>query len=153
MIGTNSSATGPGRALRVAMGAHPRESLVWTWFAVAGLLGAVTLAIVGVPTIDLHGPVHYAGIMDPFCGATRSVYLTMHGRWQAAFRYNPGAPLFLLTAAALVLRGTAGWLTGRWVQLRLPRRATIVLGVAVVMALEVRQQSNAALLIAPWTGS
>jgi len=76
------------------------ESLVWTWLATAGLLGAIILAIAGLPSIDIHGPLHYAGIMDPFCGATRSVYLTLRGQWENALHYNPGAPLLLVGAAA-----------------------------------------------------
>ena len=153
MAGSNSSAARPDRGLPVSLVARRPESLVWTWLALTGLIGAVILAILGLPAIDIHGPLHYAGIMDPFCGATRSVYLTMHGQWQAALRYNPAAPLLLLAAAALVLRGAAGWWTGRWVHLRVPRRAVIALAVVVVVVLEVRQQSNAALLMAPWTGA
>jgi hypothetical protein len=128
------------------------ESLVWTLLAAAGLLGAIVLAIVGIPSIDIHGPLHYAGIMDPFCGATRSVYLTMRGQWENALRYNPGAPLLLLVAAGLVVRGAVGWWTGRWIYARMPRRAVVAAAMTVGIALAVRQQSNAALLIAPWTG-
>jgi hypothetical protein len=126
---------------------------VWTWLALSVLLGALVLAVLGVPPVDIHGPLHYAGIMDPLCGATRSVYLTMRGQWESALRYNPAAPLMLFVAAGLILRGAAGWLTGRWVRVRMPRRAVIAVAVVAVIALEIRQQSNAALLTAPWTGS
>lgn len=129
------------------------ESPLWTWLALVGLVGAVILAVLGLPTMDLHGLLHYAGIMDPLCGATRSVYLTMHGHWEAALRYNPAAPFLLVAAAGLVLRAAGGWWTGRWVHLRLPRRAVIALVVVVGVILQVRQQNNAALLTAPWTGS
>lgn len=153
MAGINWSAARPAHWLPVSLGARRPESLVWTSLALVGLVGAVILAIVGVPSVDIHGPLHYAGIMDPFCGATRSVYLTMHGQWEAALRYNPAAPLLLIAAAGLVLRAAAGWFTGRWIQLRVPRRAAIALVVVVAIVLEVRQQSNVALLTAPWTGS
>lgn len=147
-----SSAARPGRWLTVSLTARRPESPVWTWLALAGLLGALVLAVLGVPPVDIHGPLHYAGIMDPFCGATRSVYLTMHGQWEAALRYNPAAPLMLVVAAGWVLRGAAGWWTGRWMQVRMPRRAVIAVAVVALVALEVRQQSSVALLTAPWTG-
>jgi hypothetical protein len=138
--------------LAMSLMARRPESLVWTWLAFTGLLGAVVLGLVGLPPVDLHGPLHYAGIMDPFCGATRSVYLTMRGQWEAAFRFNPAAPLMLLAAAGLVVRAAAAWWTGRWVVVRAPRRAVIVLAVMAAVALQVRQQSNVVLLTAPWTG-
>ncbi len=147
-----SSAARRGSWLTVSLAARRPESPVWTWLALAGLLGALVLAVLGVPSVDLHGPLHYAGIMDPLCGATRSVYLTMHGQWEAALRYNPGAPLLLVAAVGFVLRGAAGWWTRRWIQLRMPRRAAIAVAVVALVALEVRQQSNVALLTAPWTG-
>ena len=153
MAGIDSSGARPDRWLTVSLGARRPQSLVWTWLALTGLIAAVILAIVGLPPIDIHGPLHYAGIMDPFCGATRSVYLTMHGRWEAALRYNPAAPLLLFAAAALVLRGAAGWWTGRWVHVQAPRRAVIVVVVIVGIVLDVRQQSNVALLTSPWTGA
>jgi hypothetical protein len=36
--------------------------------AVAGLAAGGAMAIFGLPPVDLHGPLHYAGIMDPLCG-------------------------------------------------------------------------------------
>ncbi len=149
---TTSSGARPASWMTVSLTARRPESKVWTWLALSGLLGALVLAVVGVPTVDLHGPLHYAGIMDPFCGATRSVYLTMHGQWEAALRYNPAAPLMLIVAAGLVLRGAAGWWTGRWVLVRMPRRAAIALALVALIALQFRQQTNVALLTAPWTG-
>lgn len=148
----DSSAAARDRWFMVSLTSRRPESPVWTWMAVAGLLGAIALAIVGIPSIDIHGPLHYAGIMDPFCGATRSVYLTMRGQWESAMRYNPGAPLLLLVAVGLVLRGAVGWWTGRWIYARLPRRAVMAVAIAVGITLTVRQQSHAALLMAPWTG-
>jgi Protein of unknown function (DUF2752) len=148
----DSSAAAHYRWFTVSLTSYRPESSVWTWLAVAGLLGAIALALVGIPSIDIHGPLHYAGIMDPFCGATRSVYLTMRCQFDNALRYNPGAPLLLLVAAGLVLRGAVGWWTGRGIYAHMPRRAVIAVAIAVGIALAVRQQSNAALLMAPWTG-
>lgn len=147
-----SSGGRPGRRLTVSLTTRRPESPMWTWLSLAGLFGATVLAVLGVPSIDIHGLPHYVGIMDPFCGATRSVYLTMHGHWDSALRYNPAAPLMLIVAAGLVLRGAMGWWTGRWVQVRVSRRAAIAVAVVAVIALEIRQQSNAALLTAPWPG-
>lgn len=153
-MGVISSSGAPAsNGLTVLLTARRPESPVWTWLALTGLLGAIVLAILGVPSVDIHGPLHYVGIMDPFCGATRSVYLTMRGQWDAAMRYNPAVPLLLVVAAALVVRSLAGWCSGRWVVVRVPRRAVIAVALIVGIALEVRQQSHAALLIAPWTGS
>jgi hypothetical protein len=148
----DSSGASRDSRFTVSLTSDRPESLVWTWLAAAGLLGAIVLAIVGIPSIDIHGPLHYVGIMDPFCGATRSVYLTMRGQWDHALRYNPGAPLLLLVAVGLVLRGAVGWWTGRWVYACVPRRAVVAVVIAVGIALAVRQQTEAALLTAPWTG-
>ena len=149
---TTSSAARPSWWLTVSLTARQPESAVWTWLALASLLGAMVLATFGVPPVDIHGPLHYAGIMDPFCGATRAVYLTMHGQWEAALSYNPAAPLMLIAAVGLVLRGAAGWWTGRWVHVQMPRRSVIAIAVVVLIALQVRQQSNVVLLTAPWMG-
>jgi hypothetical protein len=104
----DSSAAARDRWFTVSLTSYRPESSVWTWLAVAGLVGAIALAIVGIPSIDIHGPLHYAGIMDPFCGATRSVYLTMRCQFDNALRYNPGAPLLLLVAAGLVFAWRSG---------------------------------------------
>jgi uncharacterized membrane protein YfcA len=127
---------------------HP----VWTWISLVGLAVAVLLAIVGLPPIDIHGPLHYLGVMDPLCGGTRSVYLTLHGQLREAMRYNPAGPLLLVLAAALVLRAVAGRLTGYWMNVRVPRRILIPLIVLALIALQVNQQLHVDLLTAPWTG-
>jgi hypothetical protein len=48
----------------------------WHWLTLAapvGIAAAVALAAFGLPPIDLHSPLHYAGVMDPLCGMTRAV--------------------------------------------------------------------------------
>lgn len=72
----------------------------------------LALAVVGVPSTDLHGPLHRIGIMDPACGGTRSVFLFLHGDLTRALHYNPAGPIVVLAAALIVLRTGAGWLTG-----------------------------------------
>jgi hypothetical protein len=128
--------------------AHP----VWTWIALTGLMIAALLAVFGLPPVDLHGLLHYVGVMDPFCGGTRSVYLTLHGQLREAVRYNPAGPLLVLAAVALLVRAAAGWSTGYWVGVRVARRIWIPVLVVAATALEVNQQLNAALLTQPWTG-
>lgn len=140
------------KAVTLALVSRRPESPVWTWLALLVVLGGVVLALTGLPPIDLHGLLHYAGIMDPLCGGTRSVYLTMTGRWAAAWRYNPAAPLLLVVAVVWILRAAIGWSLQRWILLRVPRRPAIAIAIVALTALQVRQQWNVELLTAPWTG-
>jgi hypothetical protein len=122
--------------------------------AVAGLLviGVALLGVVGIPPVDLHGPLHYLGIMDPVCGATRAMYLTAHGRLREAITYNPAAPILLAAAGVVLLRAAVGALTHRWLRLQIPHRLSVGMLVVVLVVLEINQQSNAALLTSEWTG-
>lgn len=128
---------------------HP----VWTWLAVTGLVIAVALALFGLPPVDLHGPLHRLGIMDPLCGATRSWYLITQGQLREAIRYNPAAPILLVATVVACARAAVGWATGRWVTVRVSRRISLphmVVLVIAVAALEINQQLHAELLMAPW---
>lgn len=89
--------------------AHP----LWTRIALCGLLVALLPAVLGVPHLDIHGPLHHLGVMDPFCGGTRSVYLTLHGHLRDAVRHNPAGPILVVAALALVLRAAIGWSSRR----------------------------------------
>src|SRR6266536_2829238 len=62
-----------------------------THLAVGGLLAGAILAVTGPPPLDLHGPLHYLGIMDPGCGMTRGVLWTLRGRLDRAWAYNPAS--------------------------------------------------------------
>jgi hypothetical protein len=126
---------------------------MWTWIALAGLVIAVLLAIVGLPRIDIHGPLHYLGVMDPLSGGTRSVHLTMHGHLRDALRYNPASPMLVLAAAALLMRSALGWATGYFLSVHVPRRLLIPVTVVALVALEVNQQLHAGLLTQPWLGA
>lgn len=111
------------------------------------------MAVFGLPPVDLHGPLHHVGIMDPLCGGTRAAAYTGRGEWPLAWRYNPLWILAVLAAALAGLRAGIGALTGRWVTLSVawtPRRVRVVLVTATVLlvALTVRQQFRAELLIA-----
>lgn len=46
-------------------------------FALA--VGTIALRVFGLPPIDLHSPLHRAGIMDPLCGGTRAALAAAHG--------------------------------------------------------------------------
>lgn len=129
------------------------DTIAWlTWTAMGFLVAALALAVVGVPSIDLHGPLHRFGIMDPACGGTRSVYLFLRGDVAASVRYNPAGPLVVIVAVLLGLRAALGRITGRWVTLPLSRRAALIVPVIALLALELNQQAHAALLTSPWPG-
>jgi hypothetical protein len=115
--------------------------------AAAGLLAAGVLAVVGLPPVDLHGPLHRLGIMDPLCGMTRGTVAVLRGQLGQAVAYNPASPLLLVGAVLAVGRWLVGRLTGRWLDAT-PRPTPITSAVAaiVVFALWVNQQTHATLL-------
>jgi hypothetical protein len=128
---------------------------VVTLLGVAGLVASVAMAVFGLPPVDLHGPLHRMGIMDPFCGGTRAARLTAHGQLLEAWRYNPLGILATVAAALAVARLGVGIALRRWLNVEIvwtPRRARLVLGVLVVatVALEIRQQGRADLLLKPY---
>jgi hypothetical protein len=77
--------------------------------------------------------------------------LTLHGRLREALLYNPAAPLLVVAALAILLRATAGWLTGAWLSVKLPRLIVVPLLFIIFVLLEINQQSHAALLTQPWS--
>ena len=144
--------TGDDASLRLSLG-HRDGHRVVTAVAVAGTVAAAVLAVAGLPPLDIHGPLHFAGIMDPFCGGTRAVRYAALGQWAQSWRYNPlGVPL-LVGGVLVVGRAAVGVLTGWWINDVLgwtPRRRRVVLaGVALLaVALQVRQQQRVDLLVA-----
>ncbi|MEU0108457.1 DUF2752 domain-containing protein [Streptomyces sp. NPDC006251] len=98
--------------------------------------------------VDLHEPTHYAGIMAPTCGLTRSVVAVFRGDVAMAWRYNPAGLLVAAASVAMLARLVIGAAVGRWLVFRLRpgRVGWIVLGLALV-ALEIRQQGRAELLM------
>ncbi len=81
---SSSPARRPGCFVVVRTRRDPHAA--WTLTALAGALIALCLAAFGLPHTDFHGPLHHFGVMDPLCGGTRSVYLTLHGRLREALR-------------------------------------------------------------------
>lgn len=125
-----------------------------TVVSAVGLLAAVAMAIFGLPSWPLHGPLHYAGVMSPTCGATRAAWFTARGDLGLAWTYNPLGILAVLGAVLAVARTVVGVATSRWVSWSVTanpwkRRVLYLVALAVVVVLEVRQQSRADLLMGP----
>jgi hypothetical protein len=135
---------------RVGVRVEPRDEHRWlTCLAAAGLALAAALAVLGLPPLDLHGPLHRYGIMDPLCGGTRSVRFAARGEWATSWRYNPLGLVLLIGAAGVVLRAAVGAATGRWLAVTVPRRLLVLAVVAAAVVLQVRQQLNVELLTGP----
>ncbi len=123
-----------------------------TALAAAGALLATAMAMFGLPPVDLHGPVHRAGLMDPFCGGTRATRFAARGQFGRAWTYNPLGIAVVVGAAALLIRAIVGVTCRRWLTVDLQlgprgRRLAIAVVVLLVVALEIRQQSRADLLL------
>ena len=131
------------------------ELRIVTVVGVLGLAAAVAMAVFGLPPVDLHGPLHRMGIMDPLCGGTRAARLTAQGDLAEAWKYNPLGILATVAAGAALARLAIGVLGRRWLNVRVawtPRRMKIALTVLVValVILEIRQQGRAELLLKPY---
>jgi len=119
-----------------------------TLLAVAGVVLGALLAMLGLPPLDVHGPLHFVGVMDPLCGATRAVRYALRGEWALSWRYNPlGIPL-VMGGVVFLVRAAVRFVTHRWVtvQIRWSRWMFLAVGFLVV-ALEIRQQALAELLM------
>ena len=126
------------------------------WLTLVALLAlgiAVTMAVAGLPPVDLHGPLHRFGIMDPLCGGTRAARYAAQGDLGEAWRYNPLSIVIVYGAALAIVRAGVGFASRRWVTLITEwtparRRWVIAIVVALVVLLEIRQQLRADLLMA-----
>lgn len=118
-----------------------------TVLAVVAVVGAGWLRVAGLPGADLHGPLHRLGIMDPLCGGTRATYLLVRGDLLGAWSWNPLVPLLAVGLLAVATRFLVGRLSGRWVNLHIPRRVWIPATIAAFLVLEVNQQLQADRLI------
>lgn len=107
----------------------------------------MVLAAVGMPPVDIHGPLHFVGVMDPFCGMTRGVASVMRGDLATAIWYNPASPLVVLGGAAVLARGIYGWRSGRWLTVAWRSPARVAVAAVLVAALEVNQQLHAERLL------
>lgn len=114
---------------------------------------AAAMALIGLPPVDLHGPLHRIGIMDPLCGGTRAARYTARGDLSLAWTYNPLGIITVLGAAAIAVRALVGLIFGSWLTASLawtPRRKRLLLtiGLIALIALQFRQQLRADLLMA-----
>ncbi|HVL03358.1 MAG TPA: DUF2752 domain-containing protein [Acidimicrobiales bacterium] len=119
--------------------------------ALLGVATALVLAIFGLPGADLHGPLHRAGIMDPFCGGTRALRLAARGDIAGSLWWNPLSLILLAGALAFLVRTAVGLTLHRWLNATVvwsDRRLWLVLGF-VALALEARQQSMREVLMRP----
>lgn len=124
---------------------HPTVTRV----VLIGIPLVALLSVVGLPPIDLHGPVHYLGIMGPTCGMTRGVMWTARGDLAQAWHFNPASLLVLPALVLLAGRALLGRLTNRWLNLSIRwRRWLWVSVIAPVLLLSIRQQLYADFLLA-----
>lgn len=112
----------------------------------------VAMALVGLPPINLNGPLSSLGITCPLCGGTRSARFTAQGQLAEAWRYNPLGIVVVLASIALVARAAIGVVGRRWMNLSvdLSPRARFIMIAAVVtftVLLGIRQQLQADLLL------
>ena len=136
-----------GSLLDVSWADHDRLRDL-TIVVLAGFLLAAALAVLGLPPVDIHGPMHYVGIMDPLCGMTRAVRLFVLGEVRRAFDYNPASLLLALFGILMLGRAVFGHLTRRWLDVRLQLSSTIrAVCVVLVAALWINQQAHASLLM------
>lgn len=147
-----TAATDQRSLLRITL--ERRDRHWWlTGGAVLALAIAVAMAILGLPPVDLHGPLHKFGIMDPFCGGTRAARYTAQGNLVEAWRYNPLSILIVYGAGLAILRAVVGLIGRRWVTFTIGwsrdrRRWAIAIVIVLVALLEIRQQLRADLLMA-----
>ena len=111
------------------------------------------MAVLGLPPVDFHGPLHKFGIMDPLCGGPRAARYTAQGNLSEAWRYNPLSIVIVCGAALIIVRTVVGFISHRWVTISIAwtparRRWAIVIIIVLVALLEIRQQMRADLLMA-----
>lgn len=138
--------------MRLTFGRRDQHSWLGI-LALAGLVAGGALAVFGLPPVDLHGPLHYIGIMDPFCGGTRGMQAMMRGDVGDAWRYNPLSIALVVGAVGVLLRQAVGLVSRRWLNVQVThRRATLIVVAVLAVALEINQQANADLLMASGHG-
>lgn len=123
-----------------------------TVLAIFGVIAAFAMAAFGLPPVDFHGPLHYIGIMDPFCGGTRAARYAAAGNLRMAWKYNPLGIVVVFAAGAVVARALVGVTTGRWVTPTIHwttrgHRTVLIITAVLLVVLEVRQQLLAQMLL------
>jgi hypothetical protein len=148
-----------GAASSTGLEAGHRSPVRWSWDdhdSVSGLTmvtalactAAAAMAIFGLPPVDLHGPWHYLGVMDPLCGMTRAVRLLALGQVRQAVEYNPASPLLAAFGVVVLVRAAIGWARGRWLRVQVHRSPLTLSALALLVGLLwAHQQTHAALLM------
>lgn len=133
------------RVLEVEVG--DRDNRPWLSLLLGiAVAGAVYLRFVGLGP-SMHGPLHDAGVMDPFCGGTRATYVLLRGDVVGAWSWNPLVPVLAVVFCFLVVRLAVGIVARRWVDVSLPRRVWLPIVAVALVALQVNQQLQAHRLI------
>jgi hypothetical protein len=135
------------RALSVTIAGVDEMRLV-TYLAVAGMITAVVLRLIGGVPFDLPMPTHAIGWVEPSCGLTRGSLAIVRGDFALGFRYNPLAFLVIGFGISGVVRAIVGWTTGRWlnVRVRVSRAGLVVLAFGI-LAFWLYQQTKADFII------
>jgi hypothetical protein len=135
-------------ALTMRWQSHDRHPTT-TRLALIGIPIAALVALVGLPPIDIHGPLHYLGVMGPTCGMTRGVMWSARGDLLRAWQFNPASLLVVPTIIGLTGRALYGKITNRWLNLHIRWRPWWWLIPAVlILLLSIRQQLNVEFLLA-----
>lgn len=124
---------------------HPTTTLL----AIIGIPIAALVALIGLPPIDIHGPLHYLGVMGPTCGMTRGVMWSARGDILRAWQFNPASLLVVPTIIGLTGRALYGKITNRWLNLHIRWRPWFwIIPAVLILLLSVRQQLNVEFLLA-----
>jgi hypothetical protein len=128
--------------------AHDRHPTS-TRLVLIGIPLLVLLAVVGLPPVDIHGPLHYLGIMGPTCGMTRGVMWSARGDLALAWQFNPASLLVIPTMISVTARMVYGSVTGRWLNLHIEWRPWLwIIPTVLILLLTFRQQLNIDYLLA-----
>lgn len=124
---------------------HPTTSRL----VLIGMPLTVLLALVGLPPVDIHGPLHYLGVMGPTCGMTRGVMWTARGDLLRAWQFNPASLLVIPAMAGLTARAIYGRITNRWPNLNIRWRPWLwIIPALLLLLLSIYQQLNVDFLLA-----
>lgn len=143
-----SRTTLPKATISVVWEGHDRHPTT-SRLALIGIPVAAVLAIVGLPPIDIHGPLHYLGIMGPTCGMTRGVMWTARGDLLQAWQFNPASVLVIPAMVGLSLRAVYGRTSGRWLNGYIRWRPWLwIVPAVILLLLSIHQQLNVDFLLA-----
>lgn len=137
----NDLRTGVGwRMISVRRDTHDRHPTT-TLLTLTGIPLVLVVAVAGLPPFDIHGPLHYLGVMGPSCGITRGVMWAARGDLAQAWRFNPASLLVIPTMIVLTGRVVYGRLTNRWLNMTIRWRPWLwVIPAVLALILSIRQQ-------------